>query len=190
MRLALLFWILSVVAVQAEDACHDLWFTRNLVLDRAGQCFGTNLGRAVFDDANCSTRSPTLSKQDQALIFLLEQKEKKLDCKVNTDSSRPPVKVVWLRMQMKTLPIVSATRLTCNEWNGPFIKLYSGIDPETSKRTGEIEVDDNVIFAHEPRGKWQFVTVERSSEYVGAGWFESDLTKKILGDNQYCDAPG
>ncbi len=190
MRLALLFWVFSVMSVQAEDACHDLWFTRNLILDRAGQCFGTNLGSAVFNNSDCLTRSPDLSKQDQDLIALLKRREKTLDCKVDADATRLPVNVIWLRLQMKTLPVARAARFTCKDWSGPFIKLYDSIEPTTAKRTGEIEAGDNVVFAHEPRGKWQFVTVQRSSEYVGAGWFESDLTQQALGQSGYCDEGG
>ena len=35
------------------DGCADLWFTRNLIMDRAGYCFGSALGQAVFDNGDC-----------------------------------------------------------------------------------------------------------------------------------------
>ena len=34
----------------ADERCHDLWFARNAIMDRAGYCFGSVLGQAVFDN--------------------------------------------------------------------------------------------------------------------------------------------
>ena len=45
-RLALLCALLASPAA-ASDVCDDLWFTRNLIMDRAGYCFGSVLGRAA-----------------------------------------------------------------------------------------------------------------------------------------------
>ncbi|MCY4288930.1 MAG: YARHG domain-containing protein [Aestuariivita sp.] len=70
---------------QAE-LCDELWFTRNLVFDRARYCFGTTLGRATFDNSDCMTRSPVLSEEDQRIIAEVQAVEE--DFSFSVDTSR------------------------------------------------------------------------------------------------------
>jgi len=51
--LALLLAALAAPAA-ALEICDELWFTRNLIYDRAGYCFSSPLGRAVFDNSDCT----------------------------------------------------------------------------------------------------------------------------------------
>ena len=62
----LLFLIASPAA--ASDVCHDLWFTRNLIMDRAGYCFGSMLGKATFDNSDCTGKNVSLDAGDQLMV--------------------------------------------------------------------------------------------------------------------------
>ena len=56
MRFVLTFLLsLCVTPAFALDHCEEWWFTRNLVFDRAGYCFSSPLGQAVFDNSDCFT---------------------------------------------------------------------------------------------------------------------------------------
>lgn len=186
MRYALLFWLALAAPAAAEDACHDLWFTKNLILDRAGMCFGTNLGRAIFNNANCSTSAPKISAADDALIELVEAREEALQCKIDNFATRLPVKMVWLRAELDTLPIASFTPYSCEDWKGPFTPLYAGVDAAKPKAIGEIEDGDDVYFEHDPISGWQFVTVRRSLEFVAGGWFAGGMDKAKLKAEGLC----
>ena len=59
----------------ASNACHDLWFTRNAVIDRAGYCFGSPLGRAVFNNAGCTGKSVSLPPQAQRMVAQVKEME-------------------------------------------------------------------------------------------------------------------
>jgi len=186
MRYFVLIWLAFAAPAAADDACHDFWFTKNLVLDRAGMCFGTNLGRAIFNNDNCRTSAPDLSPADQALVDMIETKETALDCKIDNFATQLPVKMVWLRSELDTLPIASLTPYTCEDWKGPFTKLYAGVDGKKPRVTGEIEDGDDVYFEHEPNGEWQYVTVRRSLEFLGAGWFSGGVTRDRLRADGLC----
>ncbi|MEL0436252.1 YARHG domain-containing protein [Phycobacter sp. K97] len=60
----------------ASDYCHDLWYTRNAIMDQAGYCFGSVLGQAVFGTGPCIGKSVTLSPQDNRTVARLRAAEK------------------------------------------------------------------------------------------------------------------
>ena len=54
--LTVVFLLLTPVTAVADALCDELWLTRNMVFDRAGYCFGSNLGEAIFDNSDCNSR--------------------------------------------------------------------------------------------------------------------------------------
>lgn len=64
---------LFAAPVLASDTCHDLWFTRNAIIDRAGYCFGSPLGQAIFDNTGCIGKSVNLPPQDARTVALIRE---------------------------------------------------------------------------------------------------------------------
>ena len=86
LRLIGIICTLSTLAL-ANDGCDDLWFTRNLIFDQVGYCFGSPLGQAVFDNADCTAKTPQLSDQDRTRVDAIEAEEARWDCRVDTSKT-------------------------------------------------------------------------------------------------------
>lgn len=73
------------VSVQAAfaDSCYDLWYERNEIFDANGFCFKSSLGKRVFDNSDCYTDEPELSRAEQRRVDQIRREEKRLRCKVN-----------------------------------------------------------------------------------------------------------
>lgn len=67
--------------------CEELWFARNAMMDRAGYCFGSALGQAVFDNSDCTTGTPALSTMAQAMVDQIIRNETTLSCQIDTTKS-------------------------------------------------------------------------------------------------------
>ena len=79
----------------ARASCESIWIERNRIMDRHGYCFRSPLGKAVFNNANCRTSSPRLSKADRYWVNEIKKGERRLGCRVNT--SRTSINVDTLR---------------------------------------------------------------------------------------------
>lgn len=97
MRLVLVICLLIPAQGWALEICDDLWFTRNLVYDRAGQCFGSTLGKAVFDNEGCTEGGATLTPVAQKLVARVREIEATQDCDVDTSQDFLAVPVVEQR---------------------------------------------------------------------------------------------
>jgi hypothetical protein len=54
-------------SIQNESlSCHDLWYQRNLIYDRAGYCFKTAKGQRYFSNAGCNGGIPSGSRLAEA----------------------------------------------------------------------------------------------------------------------------
>ena len=69
MRWILLLGLVWPVQAWALEICDDLWLTRNLIFDRAGYCFGSVLGKSVFDNEGCTPGVPELAEADQGICL-------------------------------------------------------------------------------------------------------------------------
>jgi len=78
---------LSLFTVKPEIAqaqsCYDLWYQRNAVYDAYGYCFTSSLGRRVFDNSDCSTSNPRLSRVDRQYVQRIQREERRRGCRVN-----------------------------------------------------------------------------------------------------------
>jgi hypothetical protein len=75
--------IVPSAAMAANPSCYDLWYARNAIFDAKGYCFKTDLGQQVFDNSDCWTNSPKLTKKELAFIEAIKAEEKARHCKVN-----------------------------------------------------------------------------------------------------------
>ena len=88
-RIVTVMWMAALAGPSmALELCDELWFGRNLVFDQAGYCFGSPLGKAVFNNADCTTSSPEISPKDQAYIAWVKETEAEWQCQIDTTQIR------------------------------------------------------------------------------------------------------
>lgn len=73
----------GLVAPALADSCYDLWYERNQIYNQKGFCFQTQLGQQVFDNSDCYTRNPRLSRWEQRRVDAIKREEWARGCKVN-----------------------------------------------------------------------------------------------------------
>lgn len=157
----------------ADDTCHDLWFTRNLVMDRAGYCFGSVLGKAVFDNAGCSGKSVSLDRRTQALVSRVRGLEKDLACKVDTAQPVLVLDDIDIRRRLSDLPVRDEFESACIGWRLDPLPLRSGHSAGAGI-VGEIRRGDSVGFRHYAVDGWNYVTVtDRNWRLKSAGWTDA-----------------
>ncbi len=147
----------------AQDGCDDLWFTRNLLFDRVGYCFGSALGQAVFDNRDCLGTSVTLTPPAQRLATEIRRLEGVYGCRVDT-GRRALSEGDWaLRKNLAELPIRDEFESACLGFVGAPRALHAASTPG-SAIVGRIEPGDYVSFAHYGLDGGTYVTT-----YAGPG---------------------
>ena len=155
--------------VQAADICADLWMTRNMVFDRAGYCFGSPLGRAMFDNSDCTTDSPTLGQVDAALIAQIKESEAEWQCDLDasrTDHDFPDM--AW-RSAMQDLPVNGGYESACIGWQTAPRVVRNGHDPQAAV-LGEVRAGDGLFFQMLATDGFEYVTVLRGERAIAEGW--------------------
>lgn len=170
------------VSLQAETFCDDLWFTRNLVFDRAGYCFGSPLGQAVFGTDNCSTGSLRLTPADKQLVDRVKAKEAEFQCQTDTKRRRVEIEMLSLRKALQDLPVLTGYESACIGWVGEEIALRSG-HSDTAPQIGRVARGDTLLTSHElgPDAAWEFLQVQRDNQTISMGW------AKLTSDQWNCE---
>ncbi len=76
LKLAALSLVFATVAQPAMAAsCYQMWHARNSIFNEKGYCFKTTLGKQVFDNSDCWTKTPKLSKKEWKYVKLVRQEE-------------------------------------------------------------------------------------------------------------------
>ncbi|MGL4487937.1 MAG: YARHG domain-containing protein [Rhizobiaceae bacterium] len=75
--------LISSLAPANAASCFDLWYERNQIYDDAGMCFKSQLGQETFDNSDCYTERPKLTRAEQSRIFEIKAVEDAKRCKVN-----------------------------------------------------------------------------------------------------------
>ena len=171
-----LFAFLCLATPAWSDACHDLWFTRNLVIDRAGYCFGSALGQAVFDNSDCVGTSVKLAPETSKFVATLQRLEKNYECRVNTKQTELLLDDAWVRLQLDHLPIADEFESACIGYRGAPRSVRSG-HAEGYPVIGSINAGDTISFGHLPQSGWAYVTYSGPDWSVkGGGWINSNVT--------------
>jgi hypothetical protein len=165
--------MISATSAFAGDMCDDLWFSRNSIMNDNGYCFGTNLGKANFDNSDCHTKKPKLSKQEQRLVKELQEFERNEECRVNTKKEDLDIDNLAQRRRLTVQPINDGLGSNCIGFlgEGP-IALRAGHD-EDSAVLGHIHKGDNLNFEHISMDEdWSFISsIARDGEYLDVlGW--------------------
>ncbi len=163
-------------ADRVDPWCQNLWLSRNTVMDRAGQCFSTTLGQAVFDNSDCIAGERPLSPLDREIVARLQAMEAEFDCAVDTSANRlNPQSLEWRGrlMELWTVPIRADTEHSCGGYTGPSMDLHAGMSTSTSV-IGRLESGQNFGFSHDRMPpNWEYITVSDADyNFVAHGWVQ------------------
>lgn len=162
------------VAAQSQAFCQELWLSRNTVMDRAGQCFGSTLGQAVFDNSDCVEGDIRLNPLDAELVRVAQDIEQWAQCDVDTDVERLMIDVLPFHarlMELFTVPVRIDGEFGCTGYLGEPVPLHAGISNNTTV-IGMVEPGHTITMSHNPvRGGWQYLEVsDADGMLVAHGW--------------------
>jgi hypothetical protein len=155
----------------AADGCEDVWFTRNLVMDRAGYCFSSTLGQELFDNSDCVGRSVQPDPYGQQIVQQILAIERQHGCRVDTNRVWLDLPDIAFRRVLRTHPIRDEFESACLGWTGEVTPLYDGFS-EPFRQIGQITAGDVVSFSHIPVAEWTYVTTHTQGfgALKSAGW--------------------
>lgn len=169
---------LSPSLATAEEYCEDLWFTRNAIMDRAGYCFGSNLGQSIFDNSDCLGKTVSLTAEDQAMVAELQALEREGDCNVDTSKRSLSLADLAQRRLLSHLPLRDISESACLGWRGKSVALHAGPD-DTAAVIGKIARGDTIGYSHLPQGHWDYVQVFDGDWILkSAGWTDLRVSPK------------
>ncbi len=159
---------LAASPAAAWSPCDELWFTRNLIYDRAGYCFTSDLGRAVFDNADCTGSEVRLDAPAAAAVAAIEGYEQELSCAIDTGRRSLDVADLPARRALIDLPVPSPFASACYGWRGGPITLHSGRS-EGTPVTGTIRPGDDLVWTFDGEAGWAFVLSQQVPGQMG--WY-------------------
>lgn len=172
-------WLTALLATplaaqQDDPLCEDLWFARNLIYDRAGHCFSSALGQALFDNSDCTTQNATLAPAQAAQVARIRESEAQYSCNINTQRT-------WLTYpedldpyrRMIDIPVRDFGASGCIGYRGPVLTLRNGAN-HGAAAIGEVRPGASITFAHWPMNGWSYVSVHPNGYIPGGpsdwGW--------------------
>ena len=168
---ALAFALLAAAAA-ADPFCDDLWFSRNQLYARAGYCFASPLGKAVFGNAGCTGTEVRLRPGEAQLVAQVKALEAETGCKVDPGRTVLEVDNIALRLRLEVPVVRSEFASGCLGWTGGPLALLAGPD-DASAPIARIETGDDIAWEYEaapwPEG-WSFLTGYRNGTQTALGW--------------------
>ncbi|MFT6459238.1 DUF4453 domain-containing protein [Pseudophaeobacter arcticus] len=166
-------------SASANDYCEDLWFTRNAIMDRAGYCFGSNLGKAVFDNSDCIGKTVEISPTDQRVVAHIQNAERDADCRIDTSNRQLSLRDLHRRKNLWDLPVRSEDALACMGWRSDQLPLRAG-HSNSAPVTGKVNHGDIVGMNFVGDQGWEYLQVlTRDWEVVTAGWAKVEFSPDV-----------
>ena len=159
----------------AQGACEDLWLARNVIYDAHGYCFGSDLGKAMFNNAGCTTVDPKLPDDLQARVDRIWAKARGMECAVDQTKTDIEVYNKTTRYLLMAQPVASGTDAACiNAKLEATIELRESPNIE-GEPIGTIDDGDTVGWFHEAEGDWHFATVlsKANGKGTASGWTQT-----------------
>lgn len=181
--LLVLVWAAPATA-QNGAWCQELWLGRNTVMDRAGQCFESPLGQAVFDNSDCRPGTPRLLPLDAAAVARIAALEERSRCAVDVSATAlDPMVDAWRNRlgELWTIPIRADSEHGCGGYSGPARDLHAGMSDSTTI-IGRLEPGQNFNFSHAPMpAGWEYITVSDADHApVAHGWVRGiEMTDEV-----------
>lgn len=165
--------IAAPMALAEGPQCEDWWFARNLILDRAGQCFATPLGQALFDNSDCVAPAEALSPKAADIVAQIRALEAEHACAVDTTRRAldDPGAVAPYR-QMEDIPVRDIAESGCIGYRGARLELVTGARPDAAV-IGWLEPGMSVGLAHFGRDGYDYIQVFPNPDTLDgafAGW--------------------
>ena len=176
----LVFLLLSLLGSPAFalDNCDEWWFTRNLIFDRAGYCFASPLGQAVFDNDGCRPGDPNLDGASQAIVAGIQALEQQWECKVDTQRQTLNIPNLPARMALGDIPVPDEYESGCMGWRGAPIPLREARD-DAAPVIANIATGADIYYGFVQVDGWDFVL----SQAGVMGWM-----RRVLFDASSCAA--
>lgn len=150
----------SEVWQYGEAECNQLWFMRNLIMDRAGYCFGSNLGKALYDNGDCTGKQVTLTQRQQRQVAKIQKLEREIGCKVNNRQQRLDLPTMAALRRLRDMPLPDNGGSACIGWQAGDVPLRAGHGPK-ARQIGKIQRGDTVFFGYINEGDWIAVLVTK-----------------------------
>ncbi|MBM1222130.1 MAG: DUF4453 domain-containing protein [Alphaproteobacteria bacterium] len=154
------------VPAAAQEICDALWFTRNLVFDRAGYCFSSPLGLAQFP-ADCTTTEPDLDPEAQALVAMIREVEEEWECDVDTQQTELSPFDTQVLTFIEDLPVPTGYESSCFGWKGGMLMLRAA-RREDAQPSGFVRPGDDLLATHADVDGWSFYSMTPQGQ--GLGW--------------------
>jgi hypothetical protein len=142
-----------------ESDCKELWFMRNLIMDRAGYCFGTTLGKAVYDNADCVGKDVSLTRPQSDQVARIQKLEREIGCKVNTGSRTLEVKTMASLRRLRDMPLPDNGGSACT-YTGARLPLHDGYSAGSAV-IAQVDAGDRLYFGWIGTGDWYVISAEK-----------------------------
>lgn len=163
----------SALPVAADPICEELWLVRNMVFSRAGYCFQSQLGQAVFDNSVCAAEV-NLSPEDEEVVAAVQEMEGYNDCAINTATSViPPTMAELLPVYrlLHRLPVRADGESACIGYRGPARSLRTAPESDAGI-VGILPTGSTIGYLHHPVNDWNYVVIYDgpSGALLTQGW--------------------
>jgi hypothetical protein len=163
---------------QATTTCEELWVTRNMLFHRAGYCFGSALGQALFGNAGCTQTDAGAVTVDRQAVDYMRGLEQSIGCRVNTGAGPTPAMQARKAAldRLIDIPVPDELGFACWGWRGGAFALHAGASA-TSPVIGTAQPRQSLIFNHWRRGDWSYVEVSDGpgTAVVAEGWAQTEV---------------
>ncbi|MEM9786899.1 MAG: DUF4453 domain-containing protein [Pseudomonadota bacterium] len=175
----------TLVLANTQTLCDELWFARNAMLNDAGYCFTTPLGRSLFDNTDCTTRQPVVDRSVSEQISIIQNLERdppfaieEQRCRVDTSQQTlDQVPYIDLRRQVAFQPATDGSSGGCIGYQGRPFPLFAAPD-SAAAILGTVEQGFSFSLSHLPWGEWNFAFVWRgdiAGDPWRLGWYRADI---------------
>lgn len=178
-------WPATAIA-DINTTCGELWFARNAMLDDAGYCFSTPLGRSLFDNTDCTTRAPIVDAKTSQQISIIQDLERNppfaqsqgQQCRIDTSQqSLDQLAYIDLRKRVAFQPATDGSTGGCIGYQGDAFLLYAAPDKDADV-LGVVDEGFSFTLSHLPWDDWNFAIVWRDTigdDPVTLGWYRKDI---------------
>ncbi len=163
---ALAATLTTAPAPAQASSCEHMWFLRNLIAHRAGHCFVSTLGRAVFGNEGCAP-GVQVPDADAARMQAVLAIERGFGCRV--DVARPalgdPV-AEWDWHVIDLIPVPSGFQSSCFGYRLSSFDLRAAPHADAPV-VGMVLKGDSIAFNYEDEGDWMFLLTDAEEGFMG-----------------------
>lgn len=181
-RASILALLLALAAPLPAAAltCEQMWFARNALFNQAGYCFGSVLGQALFNNADCTTRAPQLSARQSAQVAALKEMEAEAGCAIYTGVSFLDLPHLAQWQRLSTLPWPEMGGSACIGWRGAPLTLHAA-PAANAPVLSVVRPGQTLTFTALPEGVWDFVQTEDGVGWSNGARFSEALCDQLAG---------